>query len=240
MRLFRLLMLGLASAYPLYWTAQFLLFFVPETLLGFWLGQPLQVTSISYLQAMAVVEPHAVFPAHWEALVFALFFSALIIGLRANQFLTGALAIVFLGLHRILRLTGGLEFLYRLALLSLLAVMPQATLWLAFKFIYPFFDVRFLLLRIIPLYLAAIVAALLYSRSSAPVFSGVPWTEIVASSAAAALLILAIGLSSGIASAANSTPPAGRVHIVSGSSRKLQASLPPCGTCQWDVNVANS
>src|SRR5713226_4250760 len=243
MRLFRLLMLGLASAYPLYWTAQFLLFFVPETLLGFWLGQPLQVTSISYLQAMAVVQPPAVFPAHSEAL----FFAALIIGLRADQFLTGALAIVFLGqaallpflglamtssggvlstscavglasaliilgLHRILRLTGGLEFLDRLALLSLLAVMPQATLWLAFKFIYPFFDVRFLLLRIIPLYLAAIVAALIYSRSSAPVFSGVPWTEIVASSAAAALLILAIGLSSGIASAANSTPPAGRVH----------------------------
>jgi hypothetical protein len=249
MRLFRLLMLGLASAYPLYWTAQFLLFFVPETLLGFWLGQPLQVTSISYLQAMALVEPQAVFPAHWEALVFALFFSALVIGLRADQFLTGALAIVFLGqaallpflslamtssgemlttscavglafaliilgLHRILRLTGGLEFLDRLALLSLLAVMPQATLWLAFKFIYPFFDVRFLLLRIIPLYLAAIVAALIYSRSSAPVFSGVPWTEIVASSAAAALLILAIGLSSGMASAANVTPPAGRVLSV--------------------------
>jgi len=58
------------------------------------------------------------------------------------------------------------------------------------------------------------VAALIYSRSSAPVFSGVPWTEIVASSAAAALLILAIGLSSGIASAANSTARAGRVHIV--------------------------
>ena len=43
MRLFRLLMLGLASAYPLYWTAQFLLFLVPETLLGYWLGQPVQV-----------------------------------------------------------------------------------------------------------------------------------------------------------------------------------------------------
>jgi hypothetical protein len=237
-------MLGLASAYPLYWTAQFLLFFVPETLLGYWLGQPVQIVSISYLQAMAVVQPHAIFAAHWEALVFALFFSTLIIGLRADQFLTGALAIVFLGqaallpflslaltssseslttacavslafalimlgLHRILRLTGGLEFLDRLALLSLLAVMPQATLWLAFKFIYPFFDVRFLLLRIIPLYLAAIIAAAIHSRSSAPVFTGgVPWTEIVASSAAACLLILAIGLSSRIASAANRLPPA--------------------------------
>src|SRR5258708_7655487 len=229
MRLFRLLMLGLASAYPLYWTAQFLLSFVPETLLGFWLGQPLQVTSISYLQAMAVVEPHAVFPAHWEALVFALFFSALIIGLRADQFLTGALAIVFLGqaallpflspamissgqvlstscamglafaliilgLHRILRLTGGLEFLDRLALLSLLAVIPQATLWLAFKFIYPFFDGLFLLLRIIPLYLAAIVAAFIYSRSSAPVFTVLPWTEFIAPSPAAPLLILPLRL----------------------------------------------
>src|ERR1700719_796389 len=196
MRLFRLLMLGLASAYPLYWTAQFLLFFVPETLLGFWLGQPLHVVSISYLQAMAMVQPHAIFPAHWEALIFALFFSMLIIALGADRFLTGALAIVFLGqaallplsfaltsssrsattacavalafglivlgLHRILRLTGGLDFLERLALLSLLVVMPQASLWLVFKFIYPFFDVRFLLLRIIPLYLAAIVAALIY------------------------------------------------------------------------------
>src|ERR1700745_3864267 len=111
---------------------------------------------------MAMVQPHAVFPAHWEALIFSLFFSMLIIGLRADQFLTGALAIVFLGqtallpflslaltsssqsltascavalafglivlgLHRILHLTGGREFLERLALLSLLAVMPQAT-----------------------------------------------------------------------------------------------------------------
>src|SRR5258707_2137504 len=237
MRLLRLLLLGLASAYPLYWIAQFLLFLVPETLFGYWLGQPSQIVSISYVQVMAMGQPHAIFPAHWEALVFAVFFSALIIALGADQFLTGALAIVFLGqaallpflslaltsssaslsavcagtlalalitlgLHRILRLTGGLELLDRLALLSLLAVMPQATLWLAFKFIYPFFDVRFLLLRIIPLYLAAVVAALIHSRSSAPVFSGVPWAEIVASSAAAALLILAIGLSSGIASAA--------------------------------------
>ncbi len=188
MRLLRLLLLGLASAYPLYWIAQ-------------WLGQPSQIVSISYVQVMAMVQPHAIFPAHWEALVFAVFFSALIIALGADQFLTGALAIVFLGqaallpflslaltsssaslsaacagtlasalitlgLHRILRLTGGLEFLDRLALLSLLAVLPQATLWLACKFIYPFFDVRFLLLRIIPLYLAAIVAAAISSRSS--------------------------------------------------------------------------
>jgi hypothetical protein len=243
MRLLRLLMLGLASAYPLYWTAQFLLFFVPEILFGYWLGQPSQIVSISYVQAMAAVQPHAVFPAHWEALVFAVFFSALIIALGADQFLTGALAIVFLGqaallpflslaltssrqslstacagaltfalitlgLHRILRLTGGLEFLDRLALLSLLAVLPQATLWLAFKFIYPFFDVRFLLLRIIPLYLAAIVAAAIFSSSSAAVFDSVPWTEIVASSAAAGLLILAIGLSSRTASAADQLPPA--------------------------------
>jgi hypothetical protein len=242
MRLFRLLMLGLASAYPLYWTAQFLLFFVPETLLGFWLGQPLHVVSISYLQAMAMAQPHAVFTAHWEALIFALFFSLLIIALRADQFLTGALAIIFLGqaallpflslaltsssqslatacagalafaliilgLHRVLRLTGGLEFLDRMALLSLIAILPQATLWLAFKFIYPFFDVRLLLLRIIPLYLAAIFAAAISSRSSAAVFRGVPWTEIVASSAAAALLILAIGLSISKLSAAIPTLP---------------------------------
>jgi len=254
-------MLGLASAYPLYWTAQFLLFFVPETLLGFWLGQPLHVVSISYLQAMAMVQPQAVFPAHWEALIFAMFFSMLIIGLRADQFLTGALAIVFLGqaallpflslaltsssqslttacavaaafglivlgLHRILRLTGGLEFLERLALLSLLAVMPQDTLWLGIKFIYPFFDVRFLLLRIIPLYLAAMVAAVIHSRSSAPVFrGGVPWTEIVASSAAAGLLIVAISLSNGTLSGANPTPSNIDRHRASVKSLKLPLSL---------------
>jgi hypothetical protein len=81
---------------------------------------------------------------------------------------------------------------------------------------------------------------LIYSRSSAPVFSGVPWAEIVASSAAAALLILAIGLSSGMASAANATPPVPAVFTSFDSFRKLPAPLPPCGTCQWDVNVANS
>jgi hypothetical protein len=268
-------MLGLASAYPLYWTAQLLLFFVPETLLGYWLGQPVQIVSISYLQAMAVVQPYAIFPAHWEALVFALFFSTLIIGLRADQFLTGALAIVFLGqaallpflslaltasreslttacavslalaliilgLHRILRLTGGLEFLDRLALLSLLAVMPQATLWLAFKFVYPFFDVRFLLFRIIPLYLAAMVAAAIHSRSSVPVFTGgVPWTEIVASSAAAGLLILALGLSSHTANAANQLAPAAWTSE-SRPGKNSQTPVQPCGRCLWDVNVANS
>jgi hypothetical protein len=264
MRVLRLLILGLASAYPLYWTAQFLLFFVPETLFAFWLGQPFEVVSVSYLQAMAVVQPHAIFPAHWEALIFAVFFSVLIVGLRADQFLTGALAIVFLGqaallpflslaltsssqalttisagaiafaliilgLYRILRLTGGLEFLDRLALLSLLVVMPQATLWLAFKFIYPFFDVRFLLLRIVPLYLAAILAAALYSRSSSPVFSGVPWTEIVASSAAATLLLLAIALSSKTASATSSsssrTPGSITLFDTSGTLPDFRSSL---------------
>jgi hypothetical protein len=275
MRLFRLLMLGLASAYPLYWTAQFLLFFVPETLFGYWLGQPLHVVSISYLQAMAMVEPHAVFPAHWEALIFALFFSLLIIALRADLFLTGALAIVFLGqaallpflslaltsssqsltnacagalafaliilgLHRILRLTGGLEFLDRLALLSLLVMLPQASLWLAFKFAYPFFDVRILLLRMIPLYLAAIFAAVSTSRSSAGVFRGVPWTEIAASSAAAGLLILAIGLSSGKLSAAEPTSPDHAVGIAVHTRIIPQTPVPPCGRCLRDVNVANS
>src|SRR5260370_24120793 len=118
-----------------------------------------------------------------------------------------AFALIILGLHRILWLTGGLEFLDRLALLSLLAILPQATLWLAFKFIYPFFDVRFLLLRIIPLYLAAIVAAAISSRSSAAVFDGVPWTEIVASSAAARLLMLAIALSIRTTRSAHQPPP---------------------------------
>ena len=230
MRWFRLLILGLACVYPLYWTSQFLLFFVPESLMGFWLGDPIQVISISYLQAMATVQPRAVFPALWEALGFALFFTALIVGLRGDRFLTGTLAIVvlgqsallpflslgigspnvspailtggsaafgliILGLYRTLRQTGGVDFLDRLALLSLLAVLPQATLWLTFKLAYPFFDVRLLLMRLLPLYLAATIAAVLPARFSEAGFSGVRWTEILASSAAAGLLIIAISLS---------------------------------------------
>ena len=231
MRWFRLLILGLACVYPLYWTSQFLLFFVPESLMGFWLGDPIQVISISYLQAMATVEPRAVFSALWEALGFALFFTALIVGLRGDRFLTGTLAIVvlgqsallpflslgiassnvspailtggtaafgliILGLYRTLRRVGGVDFLDRLALLSLLAVLPQATLWLTFKLAYPFFDVRILLMRLLPLYLAATIAAVLPVRfPSEAGFSGVRWTEILASSAAAGLLIIAISLS---------------------------------------------
>jgi hypothetical protein len=228
MRWSRLLLLGLASVYPLYWTAQFLLFFVPETLVAFWLGQPIRVISVSYLQAMAVVYPRAAFAAHWEALVFALIIAAAIVGMDADRFLTGALAVVALGqaallpclsltlsgpisftticagllafalivfgLYRTLQRIGGQVFLDRLAFLSLLTVLPQAMLWLVFKFAYPFFDVRFLLLRIIPLYLAAIVASAIPANISEPVFNGVRWIEIIASSAAASLLIIAITL----------------------------------------------
>jgi hypothetical protein len=229
-------MLGLASVYPLFWTAQFLLFFVPETLIAFWLGQPVRVLSVSYLQAMAVVNPHAVFPIHMEAVIFALILSAAIVGMDGDRFLTGALAVValgqaallpclslalsspvsaamagtgllafgiiVLGLFRVLQRTGGLAFLDRLALLSLLTVLPQATLWLVFKFAYPFYDVRLLLLRTIPLYLAAILAAAMPAKISQPVFGGVRWTEIIASTAAASLLIIAISLTSHSLSAA--------------------------------------
>jgi hypothetical protein len=228
MRWLRLLLLGLASVYPLYWTAQFLLFFLPETLAGFWLGEPVRVVSISYLQATAQGRAHAFLPAEWEALGMALVVAALIVGLQADRYLTGALAItvfgqvalvpffglIFLGggaldylgaalslaltivgLYRILRQTGGFDFLERLAFLSLLVVLPEAGLWLAFRLAYPYFDSRFLLLLLSPLFVAAIVAALLPVKFSGQ-DSGVPWTEILASSAVAGLLLVAIGLSS--------------------------------------------
>jgi len=228
MRWLRLLLLGLASVYPLYWTAQFILFFLPETLAGFWLGEPVRVVSISYLQAAAEGRGHAFLPAEWEALGMALVASALIVGLRGDRFLTGGFAIVVFGqvalvpffslvflasgpsaylgaalafslavfgLYRILRRTGGFDFFERLALLSLLVVLPEAGLWLAFRVAYPFFDSRFLLLVLAPLYVTAIVAALLPAKFAAE-GSGVPWTEILASSAAACLLVVAIGLSS--------------------------------------------
>ena len=264
MRWVRLLILGLTSVYPLYWTAQFVLFFVPESLVGFWLGQPVQVLTISYSQVMAVVQPHAVFHAHWEALIFALFFSAVIVGVNGERFVTGALAIVVLGqaalipflslalsspqisllsvgagsiafglilfgLYRTLQCVGGLEFLDRLALLSLVAVLPQATLWLGFKFAYPFFDVRHLLLRLIPLYAAAIIAAALPARLSEPVFGSVPWTEILASSAAAGLLIIAISLGGHTLSAmpSDAKDRAWQARLES-CDRRLQATLSPC------------
>jgi len=232
MRWLRFLLLGLAAVYPLYWMAQFLLFFVPEALLAFWMGNPVRVIGISYLQATAIVIPHAVFPSQWEALVAALFFAALVVGLRGDRFLTGAFAIVLfgqcalmpflnialtpnratfgsawgmlvafglvvLGLHRILKRTGGVDYFERLALLTLLAVLPQAGLWLAFRVGYPYFHTQYLLMLLVPIYLAAIVAAFLPARltGNASTFAGVPWAEILASSAVACLLIIAISLS---------------------------------------------
>lgn len=231
MRWIRLLLLGLASIYPLYWTAQFLLYFVPESLMGLWLGQPVRVVSISYLQATSVVQPHPIFTAQAEALVAALFFSMLIMGLRGDRFVTGAFsivvlgqsallpffssvfssarvgagaivgglaafAIIVLGLYRTLRCTGGLGFLDRLALLSLIAVLPQAALWLAFRMAYPFFHTSFLLFLLVPVYIAAIVAASLPTRLPSDSFSSVPWTEILATTTVAFLLLIAISLSS--------------------------------------------
>jgi len=231
MRWFRLLLLGLASIYPLYWTSQFLLYFVPESLAGYWLGLPVRVISISYLQATSVVHPSPVFPAQWEALVAAFFFVILILGLSGDRFVTGAFAIVVLGqsallpffntlfpsrdftlgavlggvaafslivlgLYRILRCTGGLDFFDRLALLSLIAVLPQAALWLAFRMAYPFFHTSLLLFLLVPVYLAAIVAALLPTRLPGDSFANVPWTEILATSTVAFLLLIAISLSS--------------------------------------------
>jgi len=228
MRFLRLFLLGVASIYPLYWTAQFLLFFVPESLVGYWLGEPIRIVGVSYLEATAVAKPGAIFPPQWEALVVAILLSALILGLRGDRFLTGAFAIavlgqsamlpffnilvaggpdlaaaaggtlafalVVLGLCRILQLTGGRDYLERLALLSLLAVLPEAFFWLALWTANQSLDTRFLLLLLLPVYVAANVAALLPSRLSGR-SSGVPWDEILASSAVACLLVIAISLS---------------------------------------------
>jgi len=112
---------------------------------------------------------------------------------------TGAAAafgLIVIGLFRILRRTGGADYLDRLALLTLLAVLPQAALWVAFRIAYANFDTRFLLMLLVPLYLGVIVAAALPARIPEPDFSSVPWAEIIATTAAAGLLILAITLSS--------------------------------------------
>lgn len=230
MRWLRLLLLGLASIYPLYWTAQFLLYFVPESVLGFLQGLPVRVISISYLQATAVTQPHPLFPAHWEAVIAACLVSFGILWLRGDRFVTGGFAIavlgqtallpflnamfspsesratailgaltafflIVLGLSRILSCTGGVDFLDRLALLTLLAVLPQAGLWVAFRTAYPFFHTSFLLYLLVPVYLAAMLTAALPARISGEALSNVPWGEIVASSTVAVLLLIAISLS---------------------------------------------
>lgn len=234
MRCLRFLLLGLASVYPLYWVAQFLLFFVPETAIGYWLGDTVKVLQISYLQATAAVRPHAVFPVQWEALIAAIFFAGLVLGLRGDRFITGAFAVVVLGqaallpfvnialtvpglpvdvvggsaaafaitlvgMYRMLRITGGQDFYERMALLTLIVVLPEATLWMVLRLSYPFFDTRFLLALLAPLYLAVVLASWLPANLSDPALdhalTRVPWTEILASSVIAFLLILALSLS---------------------------------------------
>ena len=55
---------------------------------------------------------------------------------------------------------------------------------------YPFFHTSFLLFLLLPVYLGSIVAALLFRPGCRKdSLSNVPWTEIVATSAAAAFLL---------------------------------------------------
>lgn len=233
MRWLRLFLLGVASVYPIYWTAQFVLFFLPAALRALILRMPLQVVDISYLQATAVTGAFEVMPAGLESLLFAVLFVLLIWYLHGDQFLTGGLAIVVLGqsallpflhqllqptrssplvfsgllvslaivcfgLYRILRRVRGADFLDRVALLSLLAILPQAALWFAFRMRYPFFGTKFLLMLLLPLYVGtAIVAALPQNigRDFATALRGqVPLVEIFASLMVATLLFAAIGL----------------------------------------------
>lgn len=231
MRWLRLLLLGLAAVYPLYWTAQFLLYFVPETLAGYASGYRVEILDISYLQILAVVRPHAVFPTYAEVLMAAVTVAVLILVLNGGRFLTGsfaiavmgqaallpflnfgsgerlalvstvsgsltAFALILLGLHRVLERLGGRDFYERLALLTLFTILPEAALYVVLRLAYPYFDARILLALIVPLFLAAVLAALLPARLSTESFGSVPWGEILASSAVACLLILAISLSS--------------------------------------------
>jgi hypothetical protein len=239
MRWLRLLLLGLASVYPLYWTTQFLLYFLPEFGLGYWLGRPVRILDLSYLQVLAVVRPHAFFPAYAEALAVAVLASILILYLRGDRFVSGALAIVMLGqaslvsffnvgwapndaaflivsgslaafcliivgLYRILLRVGGEDFVERLALLNLVAVIPEALLWVMLRLFYPAFDTRILLALLVPLFLASVIACFLPATFANETLGSVPWVEIFASSAVAGLLLLAISLSGNAGDSLNS------------------------------------
>jgi hypothetical protein len=233
MRWFRLFLLGLTSIYPIYWTAQFTLFFLPASLRALFLQTPLIVVDISYLQATAVTGKTNALPLGFESLVAALVVTLAIWFLRGDTFLTGGLAIVVMGqsallpflsdlfwgngisfevafgvaatmgiicfgLHRILRRTGGVDFVYQLALLSLLVVLPEALLWLAFRLNYSYFDAKFLLLLLVPLYLSALLVSAIPHRVrrefTAAFRKPVPIAEILASVLVACLLFAAIGL----------------------------------------------
>jgi hypothetical protein len=231
--LLRLFLLGLASTYPIYWTAQFALFFLPASLRALFLQTPLIVVDISYSQATAAIGKPDTLPVGFESLVAALIVSLAIWYLRGDTFLTGGLAIVVMGqtallpflndlfwgngisfeaafgvlatigiicfgLHRILRRTGGADFVDQLALLSLLVVLPQALLWLAFRLNYLYFDARFLLLLLVPLYLSALLVSAFPHRLrrefTASFRKPAPIAEILASALVACLLFAAIGL----------------------------------------------
>lgn len=234
MRWARLFLLGLAAVYPLYWTAQFALFFLPASLRTIFFGSPLTVVNISFSQAAALTGKSESLPPGFESLLFAVFISFVIWCLRGDKFLTGGLAIVILGqstallflsqifraskaesssifglyvsmwlicfgLYRVLSRTGGVDFVDRLALLSLLAILPQAVLWLALRLNHPFFGARFLLMLLAPLYLGAVIASALpkgLARNLREVKrSPASTSEILASFAVACLLFAAIGLS---------------------------------------------
>ena len=233
MRWCRLFLLGAVSVYPLYWTAQFVLFFLPAALHSFIFSVPLTVVDISYLQATAIAGEPAGFSVGFEPLLAALLFSLAIWYLRGDQFLTGGLALVVLGqsallpflnqllfsdrreplaafgllvamglicfgLCRILGRAGGSDILDRFALLNLLAILPQATLWLAFRMRYPFFGTRFLLMLLLPIYVGSLVVSAMPRNLGRDLkntmLMPVPLVEIFASLLLGCLLFAAIGL----------------------------------------------
>lgn len=232
MRWLRLFLLGVVSVYPLYWTAQFVLFFLPAALHSFIFRLPLTVVDISYLQATAIVGKPGL-SVGFEPLMVAVLFSLAIWYLRGDQFLTGGLALVVLGqsallpflnqllfsdrrdplavfglsaamsvvcfgLYRILGRAGGSNFLDRLALLNLLAILPQAALWLVFRMRYPFFGTKFLLMLLLPIYVGSLVVSAM-PRNLGRDLKGTmrtpaPLVEIFASLLLGCLLFAAIGL----------------------------------------------
>jgi hypothetical protein len=270
MRWLRLFLLGLASIYPIYWTSQFALFFLPAFLRAIFLQLPLRVADISYIQVTAVAGKPGAFPLGFESLVAALVVSLAIWYLRGDAFLTGGLAVVVMGqsalfpflselfpkgrvtfesifgvlacmgivcfgLHRILRRTGGVDFVDRLALLSLLVVLPEALLWLAFRLSYPYFGTKFLLMLLIPLYLdALLVSAIprgLKRGLASAVRAPVTVPEILASFLVAGLLFGAIALTSRSNERRGSADSRGDAF----GPRVVRAEPPPCDYPCWMI-----
>ena len=108
MRMLRFLLFGIGFIFPLYWTAQFALYVLPEVLRAAVLRQPLSVLEVSYLRATASVSNTSSLGARGELLLTALLLVALLYFFRGHRYLAGSLGLALVGQSALLPFTSSL------------------------------------------------------------------------------------------------------------------------------------